>query len=467
MLGSWTRQIADGLPQAAQVMFGLLCCLEEDDRIPLVIEGNWADLWQRLNRPGDVPEWAGALEPLTSQGLAAAVTGTDGDLAGLRVHPGVAAAGRAQTGEAFQAAVNYEAAALWNTVFNQALERETGWLIVRAGRAAVPYLLRLGQRRLTLTLLEHVLIRDQSPGTIAALLPVLRQLADAAEGSDDEIAAGLLVATALANIDPDASARQLRSLLTATVERGDYASASAISLYLINNYRRAGRLTEALTLAGEKAEHTRRGGLGPWTQLVDEGLQLQILNQQGHADQVLAEVTRLRQQIAELPEESDQPEGAAPYNVRETILDIGRSAALQLERWADALTLNAEILESLESRGASAFEIARYRFNDYGPMLRLGHNVEARALLLDCRDIYEREHNTYELGKVLSALADVEDKASHGQNAIDLERNALRYEYLAGDVRIPLAATTISATTWPGTAPTTRGHWRTTSPPRC
>ena len=252
VLGSWTRQVADGLTPAARVMFGLLCCLEEDDRIPPVVEGNWADLWRRLARPGDPPGPAVALAPLTSQGLAAAVTDTGGDLAGFLVHPGVAAAGRAQAGEEFQAAVDHEAAAYWTTGFAQGREEETGWLIVPAGRAAVPYLLRLGQRGLALTLLEQVIFRDESPGTIAALLPVLRQLADTAQGSDDEVRARLLVARALANIDPDASARQLRSLLTAVVERGDYHWASAISVYLIDNYRRAGRLTEAPSLPARR-----------------------------------------------------------------------------------------------------------------------------------------------------------------------------------------------------------------------
>ena len=127
MLDGWTRQVADGLPRAARVMFGLLCCLEEDDRIPPVIEGNWADLWQRLARPGDAPDPAEALAPLTSQGLVAAVTDTDGDLAGFLVHPGVAAAGRAQAGEEFQAAVDHEAAAYWNTVAS------TGWSGRRPG----------------------------------------------------------------------------------------------------------------------------------------------------------------------------------------------------------------------------------------------------------------------------------------------------------------------------------------------
>jgi hypothetical protein len=435
VLDSWTRQVADGLTQPTRVMFGLLCCLEEPDRTLPVIDGNWADLWQRLDLPGPPPDQATALEPLTSQGLIAPVTDTDGDLAGYRVHPGVAAAGRAQAGDAFQAAVDHEAAAYWNTLFRRAREQETGWLILRAGRAAVPYLLRLGERSLALTLLEQVLNRDTSPATIAALLPFLRQIADSAQGSDDEMPAGLLVARALENTDRDASARQLRSLLTAAVERGAYRSASVISTFLIANYQAAGRLAEALTLAGEMAEYTRRAGLGPWTQLIDVITRLQILNAQGRADEVLTEVTRLQQQITELPEQSDQPEATPSYNVREGILDVGSDAASQLRRWEDALTFNADVVKSMKRRGASALEIARRRFNDYFPLLRLGRIGEARAQLLECRETYEREHNTAGLGKVLSALAVVEDGAGRGQSAIDLERNALRYKYLAGELR--------------------------------
>ena len=100
---------------------------------------------------------------------------------------------------------------------------------------------------------------------------------------------------------------------------------------------------------------------------------------------------------------ASSPELALPYNVREDILDTGRDAALQLGRWEDALALNAEILESKERRGASALEMARNRFNDYGPLLRLGRIAEARSLLLECREIDEREHNTQALGKDLVA----------------------------------------------------------------
>ncbi|HEX6933996.1 MAG TPA: hypothetical protein VF162_17775 [Streptosporangiaceae bacterium] len=431
VLGSWTRQVADGLTPAARIMFGLLCCLEEDDRTSLVIDGNWGDLWQRLTLPGSPPEPADALEPLIAQGLVA--TDTDTELLGVLIHPGVAATGRAQAGDEFQIAVDREAAAYWNTIYQHAVEKEIAWLIVRAGRATMPYLLRLGQRGAAMMVLERVMHRDQSPGTIAALLPVLRQIAEDLLGTEDEVPAGVLLARALANVDPEASRRQLRGLLTTTVENSDYGNASAISLDLINSCVRAGRLAEALTLADEKAEYTRQAGLGRWTQLLDEGIRLQILANQGRADEVLVEVARVRQAMAELPEERDPTDTAWPFNVRETILDTGRDAAVQQERWEDALALNAEILESKQQRGASPFEISRNQFNDHGPLLRLGRIAEARSLLRECREIDEREHNIRGLSRDLSALADVEDEAGHGQDAIDLERDALHYSYLTGE----------------------------------
>ena len=88
----------------------------------------------------------------------------------------------------------------------------------------------------------------------------------------------------------------------------------------------------------------------------------------------------------------------------------------------------------MRDRHAPAASIARARFSDYGPLLRLGRTGEALALLLDCRQAFQDAHDTVMLGKTLSALANVEDQRGHGDAAIRLERDALRYEYLAGDV---------------------------------
>jgi hypothetical protein len=262
------------------------------------------------------------------------------------------------------------------------------------------------------------------------VLPGLQAIATA-----DQVpgAAGLL-ARVLRLIDPAAAERQMRAALDSAIARGDYQIASTAAGELIDMCRGSGRLGEALTLTNQAISYTRQAELGPWTQLRDEVWRLQVLNEMGRAGEVLAEVQRLRAHMQTLPAERGPNETATPWNVRESLLDAGRSAARLLGRWTDALELNAAVTASRRDRGAPAGEIAQGRFNDYGPFLGLGRIGEALALLLECRQVFETAHDIEMLGKTLSALADVEDKRGHGEAAITLERDALRYKYLAGDV---------------------------------
>jgi hypothetical protein len=225
----------------------------------------------------------------------------------------------------------------------------------------------------------------------------------------------------------------MATALAAALDRQDYSAASTAAGYLVNYRRNAGRLGEALQLTDNMAEYTRQAGFGPWTQLSDQVQRLQILNVMGQGRQVLDEVERLREQMGNLPAGSSQPEGINPWNVRELLLDTGRSAASQLGRWAEALELSAAAVASMRGRGAPDTEIAGTQFNDYGPLLGLGRLDDAVALLITCREIFERAHDIQALGKVLGALADAEDKRNHGEVAIGLERDALRYLYLAAE----------------------------------
>ena len=160
---------------------------------------------------------------------------------------------------------------------------------------------------------------------------------------------------------------------------------------------------------------------------------LQVLNRMGRARQVLDEVTRLRAHVASLPATPGPAETAAPWHVREVLLDTGLHAAQMLGQHADALALSAEVAASMRDRHAPAADIARTRFNDYSPLLRLGRTDEALAVLLDCRQAFQDARDIRMLGKTFSALADTEDKRGHGEAALRLERDALRYLYLAGD----------------------------------
>jgi hypothetical protein len=77
-----------------------------------------------------------------------------------------------------------------------------------------------------------------------------------------------------------------------------------------------------------------------------------------------------------------------------------------LGQWDEALGLNAAIAASKRDRRAPADAIARTRFNDYGPLLRLGRADDALALLEDCLRAFQDAGDSPATGSALSGLAD-------------------------------------------------------------
>jgi tetratricopeptide (TPR) repeat protein len=430
VLAAWTQAVTGTLTDGHRTLFWFLCCMEEDDRTWPVADATWACLWNRLNRGGDPPVLDKALAALAASGLIAIQPGPGC----YTVHPGVAAAGRGQAAQDLQYATDTELAAYWEAVFSYAQEREgedrTSGLVVLAGLAAAPYLLRQQQWDTAATLLEEAFERDQSRGTAAAVLPAIQAIAAASHEPLDVV----ILAKVLRLIDPAAAEQQMRAFLDDALDRGDYQSASAAAGDLAYSCRDSGRLAEALTLAEAQIGYTQRAGLGPWTQLLDQVGRLQVLNDMGNAEQVLAEVQRLREHMDSLPAVPGQNETAIPWSVREVLLDTGRHAARDLGRWQDALDLNAALTTSQHDRGAGVTQIAQTRFHDSGPLIRLGRHEDALDLLLHCRHTFEGAHDIRAFGMTLGALADLEDARGHGDAAITLQRDALRYSYLGWDV---------------------------------
>lgn len=175
----------------------------------------------------------------------------------------------------------------------------------------------------------------------------------------------------------------LRAILTAAVaqQRCDLAAATAGEL--VNLLSETGRLRQPLAMVDELERYIRRAGFGPWTQLLARGQRLQLLLLLGEHERVLSEVQRLREQLASLPETSQQEERVDPWNVRELILQAGALAARELGRWQLALGLNGEVTRSQAARDAPALEQARARHNEYGPLLELGRLEELHAVLRD------------------------------------------------------------------------------------
>ena len=225
-------------------------------------------------------------------------------------------------------------------------------------------------------------------------------------------------------------------MLAAALDRQDYGIAAAAARNLVIDWARAGRFGEALQLAEQTIGYSQRAGLGPWTQLLDEVRRLQVLNFMGQPEKAIAEVQRLREHMETLPATSGQPEkeNVPAWSSREELLGTGREAALKLELWDEALELNAAAVASMRARGAPEAEIARARFSGHGPMIMLGHVDEALEMLKACREVFKQAHDIEMLGMVFDALAAAEGNRGHGDVAVDLAREGLRYSYLAGNV---------------------------------
>jgi hypothetical protein len=432
-LAGWTAAALAALPPQARLMSEFLACLEDDDRKSFVIEATWPELWRRLERPGDPPADGPLLAALAAVALVEAEAAPDSPgepgLVNYRMHPGVTAAVVAAAGADVREAADVVLASFWPAAASLAHDRDGGGssgVVVRAGLAAAPYLLRRGAWDAAGDLLEDAVIRDGSPGTVQAALPSLRRIAGV---TGTPKAAGAL-ARALVHVNPGEAERLLRSALHDSVGAGDYRAASAAAGILVILLRDAGRLAEALETAERKPEYTRLGGLGRWTQLADQGLRLQVLGLMGEHARVLAEIPELRAAMAGLPDRPASDEAVTPWNVREGILDIGRSSALATRDQRQALDLNAEVAASMRQRGAGEHEVAGTRFNDTGPMIRLGQLDGAERLLTECQQIFEDHGDVTALAKVFTARASLESRLGHLETAADLERTALRLSYI-------------------------------------
>ena len=476
-LHRWTRDLSAGLDPGVRLLLQFLCRVEAPDRTLDALESTWGDLRQRLGdqdpaaaaalaRPGlgltdgladlqrlgllDTQQQA--LDPDARAALTEKLTGLAlpdgldpdtllaqalGGATHYRIHPGVAEAVRAETPLAVLDAADLELGDYHLARYRHGRKTEGqggGGLVVDGCRRGAPYLIRSGRWQEATHLLAQMTRRDQSPETLAFAIPLLRRIGEATAGTERGLIDANVLATTLwmAGRPAEAEAGH-RRVIAGAAAAGQFRTASAAAGDLLNLLLAGGRLPEALALAGETAGYTRAAGLGPWTQLADEVRRLQVFAAMGRSDEVLREVETLRLRMAALPGPGGADETVQPWNVREAILDTGRDAARLTERWQQALDLNAEIANWKSARGAGDLELARTRFNDYFPLLRLDRRDDCRGLLQQCRAVFERERSVEGLGMVYSALADLEDQTGDPAGAVGFERAALRFSYQAGD----------------------------------
>lgn len=485
-LKHWTETVASIASPTARLLFQFLCRVEPEDRVLDIIQINWKDVLERLGDGHAAAQSAvsepdhglpRALDVLVDLGLVdeqpfeldeglrsawrqqmleaadeAGLHETDAEhlidenlnqvlraKTTYTIHPGVAEAMRSETPPEVLDAVDEEMGTYHVVNVIRSLEDETkgrGGAVVDHARRAAPYLMRREKWEEAAELLEKMVNRDQSPSTLAFATPLLRRIVEATEGTDVVGAISGVLARALHYAGRhDEAARQFENLIEEAANRGAYRQASVLANDYANLLIGRGRYDQALDVVDRMRAYTRKAGLGRWTQIVDEGMRLQILASQGEFDAVMEKVDALVNEMESLPEDRGEDESADPWNVREGVLDAGHTAALQAEAWEKALAYNLMIRESKADRGASALDMARTRFNDYSPLLRLGRIDEARELLKGYRSVLEEKGAHDQLGKVYTALADVEDKDGNASRAVDFEKTALAYKYRSASPR--------------------------------
>ena len=370
------------------------------------------------------------------------------------IHPVVASVGRAQASADYRQAGDVRLATYWEKACHNALKKErkggSSRQVRNAAIAAIPYYLRQGDTQSAALLLDEVLLRDKSRATARIVRPSLIAVVNAASGLAKAVAASSLahIVDRIGVSDAEAEAT-LQEALEAeyTDDFGDgpvtdahRRAFSALASNKIERNLHAGRHGEAMRVAEEQIDLAKQLGLGPWSQLGADVTVLKIKTAMGQYGIVLREVNRLRSYMGTLPAVSSEPETTTPWYVREELLAVGQQAAIDAKEWQLVLEFNAAIIASMRNRDANPADVAMAIFSGHSALAELDRADEARDRLIECRELAEADRDYNILGVVLSALAQLEALREHLDVAIELERNALRYKYLANDVQnIPIS----------------------------
>jgi hypothetical protein len=432
LLTAWTDAALSRLPARARILAELLARLEEDERRSWIVREVWELIWQDLHGEEAPPvEWA--LEPLTSAALVEATAVSDEDLASwqvYRLHPGVSEAIRAGTDPAFCAVADEMTAWCLEAVYEYAhieeSEGRSGSAIVWAGLAAAPYLLRSGRIEDAAEMLDAATDRVLDPKTTNRALGYVRRLL---KTTSDPLRMAALYAKLQSRSDPQAAMQTLRDVIkdSRAAKRFDLASIALTECAHI--YLDDGNLDEALELARAAREMSGLAGYGPWTEIADQCLELNILDGMGDPGKGAGYVLALAEVADAMPDDCGMPERATPVSVREVVLSTALHAVCAERDWDVAMDICERIDRLLAQREASAHERARLRLNSASVLLKQDRAVEADEVLQQCQAVFEDAEDIALLGEVFRLRAEVQETLKRADDALTMAQAGLRYSY--------------------------------------
>lgn len=304
---------------------------------------------------------------------------------------------------------------------------------LEAGAQALRYVVRAGEYERLGTFAGELVSSTNDPTILRVLLPALEIAAAGAPSGRARWQARSYLAEALVRAGrPDAGLPHYAAAADEAEQANAWDDLATITGNWAYALRDCGELSAAREKHRKSAQLLEQAGR-PELDVVQsqlEALRIQLMI--GQIPEVVPEIERRLSRIRAWWQASLHREplskGLGIENVGRALisaLDIARQAYLSEEQWQKALDRTSEILSVKSSIGVSEHEIARDRFNRYGPLLQLGRLSEAQRELEQSLEIFEQAGDLDSRSKVLSALAHVSSSKGDLLTAVALQRRAL------------------------------------------
>jgi tetratricopeptide (TPR) repeat protein len=304
---------------------------------------------------------------------------------------------------------------------------------LEAGRRGISYLLRARAFDRLGLFASEVVISMRDPRQLHRVIAEL-------EGAVEQVPAGearwclrTYLADALDNAGRPAAALPFYEQAVAEAEEaGHWSHVGAICQNWASALGNAGRLDDAKATYLRSAQAKARAGSRRLDVLASEIEALRVDVMQGGAEQALPEIESRLQEIrawwrrhraGELVPEAPDPAFLARVLIGG--LNVAEEASRALERWEACLGALTESEETERALGEGEHELARTRFNRYGPLLSLGRLEEAQPVLENCLAVFRGAGDLPNEAKALSALAYLWDERDDPEQAAGLARQAL------------------------------------------
>jgi tetratricopeptide (TPR) repeat protein len=302
-----------------------------------------------------------------------------------------------------------------------------------AGRRGLTYLVRAGAFEELGSFASALVTSTQDPTLLRGVIAELRAVVDHVPAGRERWRLRLYLADALNRSGRPDQALALYEQAAAEAEAAEnWSDVGVICGNWANALLLVGQLDRAKATHLQSADAARKAGR-PRVGVIGRELEaLRVDVMQGQAQEALPEIEARLGEVRGWwrRQRAGEPVPEAPDAVllgRALVggLDIAEDANRVLKRWGTCIGLLEESERAQREMGESKHAQHITRFNQYGPLMRLGRLDDAQRVVEACLAVFHEVDDLYGQAKALSALASIWKERGDVEQAIALERQAL------------------------------------------